>query len=230
MAAGLNVVEGGRRYGGLEKLVFVGTKCSYPKLAPIPFTEDNIWSGYPEETNAPYGVAKRALLSMCGSYREQYDMNIVYLVLANLYGPHDHFDVESSHVIPALIRKFTAAQRNRDPEVVAWGTGSPSREFLYVEDAAEGIVLAAERYDGAEPVNLGTGQEVKIRELLTMIATLVGYEGRIVWDTTKPDGQPRRHLDVSRARDRFGFEFQTDLEEGLRNNISWYTGDDGIAV
>ena len=222
--------EEGRRYGALEKLVLVGTTCSYPKFAPIPFKEGDLWNGYPEETNAPYGVAKRALLAMAGGYRQQYDMNIVYLVSANLYGPHDHFDVEASHVIPALIRKFTAAKQNRDATVVAWGTGRPSREFLYVEDAAEGIVLAAERFDGAEPVNLGTGQEVQIRELLDMIVRLVGYEGRIVWDTSKPDGQPRRHLDVSRARNCFGFEAQTPLEEGLRKTISWYLDRKGSAA
>ena len=227
IALGIHVMEEGRKYGGLDKLVVIGSACSYPKFAPTPLNEDHLWSGYPEETNAPYAVAKRALLSMAWSYREQYDMNIVYLVCANLYGCHDYFGGETSHVIPSLISRFVAAGENGDPEVVAWGTGRPSREFLYVEDAAEGVVLAAEHYEGAEPVNLGSGQEVKIRDLVELISRLVGYEGKVVWDTSKPDGQLRRQLDSSRARDRFGFDPQTPLEDGLRRTIAWYIGEQG---
>lgn len=227
MAMGLHVMEEGRKYGSLEKLVIVGTTCSYPQMAPVPFMEDDLWDGYPEQTNAPYGVAKRALLSMAWGYRQQYDMSIVYLVLANLYGPRDDFDAVTSHVVPALIHKFVEAEHDGAAEVVAWGTGSPSREFLYVEDAAEAIVLAAERYDGAEPVNLGTAHEVTIKDLLEMIAGLVGFQGSVTWDTSKPDGQPRRQLDTSRARDGFGFEARTPLEEGMRRTIAWYLEQQG---
>lgn len=224
MSMGLNVLEEGRRYGALEKLVVIGTTCSYPKFTPVPFREDDLWKGFPEETNAPYGIAKRALLSMAWGYRAQYDMNIIYLIPANLFGPGDNFDPETSHVIPALVRKFVEAKREGSPTVVAWGTGSPSREFLYVEDAAEGIILATEHYDGPDPVNLGTSHEVRIRELVRLIADLVGYQGEIVWDSSKPDGQPRRCLDTSRAKAAFGFQARVSLEEGLRRTIERYAG------
>ena len=221
MAMGLNVVEHGLQYGSLKKLVIIGTTCSYPKFTPVPFLEDDLWNGYPEETNASYGIAKRALLSMALGYRAQYGMTITYLIPANLYGPRDNFDLETSHVIPALIRRFTEAKEMGEPKVVAWGTGDPTREFLYAEDAAEGIVLAAERYEDPDPVNLGTGQEIRIRELVHLIAGLVGYQGEITWDPSRPDGQPRRCLDTSRARTRFGFQATTSLEDGLRQTIRW---------
>ena len=222
MSIGLNVLEEGRRYGQLEKLVVIGTTCSYPKFTPIPFREDDLWSGFPEETNAPYGIAKRALLSMSWGYRAQYDMDIIYLIPANLYGPGDNFDPETSHVIPALIRKFLKAKEQGEPKVVAWGTGSPSREFLYAEDAADGIILATERYEKPDPVNLGTGREISIHDLVHLIAEAVGYQGEVVWDPSKPDGQPRRCLDVSRARTEFGFVACTPLESGLRQTIEQY--------
>ncbi len=221
MAMGLHLVEASRRHG-VVKFVQVGTVCAYPKHTPVPFREDDLWEGYPEETNAPYGVAKKALLVMLQSYREQYGLNGVYLLPANLYGPGDNFDLESSHVIPALIRKFVAARDAGASEVEVWGTGTPSREFLYVEDAARAIVLATERYDDAEPVNVGTGREVPIRELVGLIGELTGYRGEIRWDTSRPDGQPRRSLDTSRARERFGFEAAMPLEEGLRRTIAWW--------
>lgn len=222
MSIGLNVVEEARRYGALEKLVLVGTTCSYPKFTRVPFQEDDLWNGYPEETNAPYGIAKRALLAMAWGYRAQYGMKIIYLLPANLYGPRDNFDLESGHVIPALMRKFIEATERNEPGVVAWGTGSPSREFLYVEDAAQGIILASEHYEKPDPVNLGTGREVRIRDLVHLIAQLVGYKGDVVWDHSKPDGQPRRCLDTTRSRTEFGFETRTSLEEGLRRTIEWY--------
>ncbi len=210
------------RLAGVRKFVSVGTVCAYPKHTPVPFREEDLWNGYPEETNAPYGLAKKMLLVQGQAYRQQYGFNAIYLLPVNLYGPGDSFDPERSHVIPALIRKFLEAKERGLREVVAWGTGQASREFLYVEDAAEGIVLAAERYDGAEPVNLGSGREITIRELASVIARLVGFSGEIRWDPSQPDGQPRRRLDTSRAKARFGFEARTPFEEGLRRTISWY--------
>ena len=221
MAMGLHLVEAARAHQ-VAKFVQVGTVCAYPKHTPVPFSEDALWDGYPEETNAPYGVAKKALLVMLQSYRQQYDLNGIYLLPVNLYGPGDNFDLETSHVIPALIRKFVAARDAGASEVEVWGTGSASREFLYVDDAARGIVTATEAYDDADPVNIGAGREVTIRELVEMIADLTGYKGTIRWDTSKPDGQPRRMLDTSRARERFGFEVQVDLEDGLRRTIDWW--------
>lgn len=221
MAMGLHLIEHARQRG-LRKFVQVGTICAYPKFTPVPFHEDALWDGYPEETNAPYGVAKKALLVMCQSYRAQYGMNAIYLLPVNLYGPRDNFDLSSSHVIPAMIRKFWDAREAGAADVELWGDGSPSREFLYVEDAAEGIVTAAERYDDPDPVNLGNGREVRIAELATLIAGMVGYQGRIVWNAEKPNGQPRRALDVSRAKERFGFVARTSFEDGLRRTIAWY--------
>ena len=210
------------RLAGVRKFVTVGTVCAYPKLTPVPFREDDLWNGYPEETNAPYGLAKKMLLVQGQAYRDQYGFNSIYLLPVNLYGPGDNFDPSSSHVIPALIRKMFEAKERGDDHIVAWGTGSASREFLYVEDAAEGIVLATERYDGREPANLGAGREVTIRELIETIARLCEFKGEIRWDFSKPDGQPRRMLDTSRARELFGFEAKTDFEEGLRRTIDWY--------
>jgi GDP-L-fucose synthase len=221
MAMGLHTIEAARRHG-VEKFVQVGTVCAYPKHTPVPFSEDALWDGYPEETNAPYGVAKKALLVMLQSYREQYGLNGIYLLPVNLYGPNDNFDLETSHVIPALIRKFVSARDSAHSHVEVWGTGSASREFLYVDDAARGIVLAAERYDDPDPVNLGVGQEVRIRELVATIASLTGFEGEIRWDTSRPDGQPRRMLDTRRALERFGFSAQVPLDEGLRRTIEWW--------
>jgi GDP-L-fucose synthase len=229
MAMGMHVLEEGRRYGALEKLIIVGTTCSYPKFTPTPFKEEDFWNGYPEETNAPYGIAKRSLLAMSWGYREQYGMKIIYLIPANLYGPRDNFDLESGHVIPALVRKFAEAQENSLPRVTLWGTGEPSREFLYAEDAAEGLLLAAECYEKPDPVNLGTGREVRIKELADLVSHLVGYQGETVWDTTRPNGQPRRCLDTSRARSEFGFEAKTSLEEGLRRTIDWYVSQKAAA-
>jgi GDP-L-fucose synthase len=202
----------------VDKVVVAGTVCAYPKHTPVPFHEDDLWAGYPEETNAPYGVAKKAILVGAQAYREQYGLNAVYLLPANLYGPRDNFDLESSHVIPALIRKMLEST----DEVVLWGDGSPSREFLYVDDCVEGLVLAAERYDGAEPVNLGTGVETTIRELAETIADVTGFEGELVWDTSMPNGQPRRSLDASRAEAMFGFRARTPLREGLERTVAWY--------
>ena len=202
----------------LGKLVVAGTVCSYPKFTPVPFSEDELWNGYPEETNAPYGVAKKAILVGAQAYREQYGLRTAYLLPANLFGPGDNFDLETSHVIPALIRKMVDSKG----EVVLWGDGSPSREFLYVDDCVDGLVLAAERYDGAEPVNLGTGVETTIRDLAESIAELTGFEGEIVWDTSMPNGQPRRSLDASRAAELFGFRARTPLREGLERTIAWY--------
>jgi GDP-L-fucose synthase len=218
---GIQVVEACRRYG-VEKTVVLGTICSYPKFTPVPFREEDLWEGYPEETNAPYGIAKKALLVQCQAYREQYGMNAVFLLPVNLYGPRDNFDPQSSHVIPALIRKCMEAVRQGAGEIVLWGDGSPTREFLYVEDAAEGIVRATQRYNGAAPVNLGSGVEISIRELARKIAELTGFGGRIVWDASQPNGQPRRSLDVSRAERELGFRASTGLEEGLRATIAWY--------
>lgn len=220
-AMGANVLEQSR-IAGVDKLVQLGTICSYPKFAPTPFREDDLWEGYPEETNAPYGVAKKALLVGAQAYREQYGLKSIYLLPVNLYGPGDNFDLERSHVIPALVRKMIEAQERGESAVVLWGDGSPTREFLYVEDCAEGIVLASQRYDGADPVNLGTGDEISIRELAELVAELTGFEGEIVWDTSKPNGQPRRRLDVSRAEQLFGFRARTPLREGIERTVAWY--------
>lgn len=218
---GLLLMEHARRFQ-VRKFVTIGTVCGYPKYAPVPFREDDLWNGYPEETNAPYGVAKKMLLVQGQAYRQQYGFNAVFLVPVNLYGPGDNFDPESSHVIPALIRKFHEAKEDRRASVSLWGTGKASREFLYVEDAAEGIVLAAERYDEAEPVNLGVGQEITIYDLAHLIQRLMEYDGEIAWDANQPDGQPRRCLDTSRALAYFGFKAQTSLIEGLRKTIKWF--------
>ncbi len=207
---------------GVDKFVALGTVCAYPKFANTPFREDELWDGYPEETNAPYGLAKKMLLVQAQAYRQQHDFNAIYLLPVNLYGPKDNFDPASSHVIPALIRKFVEAKENGELQVELWGDGSPTREFLYVEDAAEGIVLAAERYDGDEPVNLGSGYEISIKDLAELISRLVGFEGALVWNDTYPNGQPRRLLDVSRAEELFGFRARVNFEEGLRKTIDWY--------
>ena len=221
LAMGTNVLEQSR-LAGVEKLVLLGTICSYPKFAPTPFREDDLWNGYPEETNAPYGVAKKALLVGAQSYREQYGLNAIYLLPVNLYGPGDNFDLENSHVIPALMRKMIEAQERGDSEVVLWGDGSPTREFLYVEDCAEGIVLASQRYDGNEPVNLGTGEEISIKELAELVAEATDFSGEIVWDASKPNGQPRRQLDVSRAEQLFQFRAATPLRTGIERTVAWY--------
>jgi GDP-L-fucose synthase len=218
---GVNLIEESRR-AQVQKFVQLGTVCAYPKFTTVPFKEDDLWDGYPEETNAPYGVAKKSLLVMLESYRQQYDFDGIYLLPVNLYGPRDNFDLESSHVIPALIRKFIHARDTGAATVDVWGTGSASREFLYVEDAARAIVLATELYDSAEPVNVGAGREVTIRELVEMISDIVGFEGEIVWDTSKPDGQPRRMLDTTRARKTFGFDAEVELDDGLRRTIEWW--------
>jgi GDP-L-fucose synthase len=214
---GAHVLEQSR-LAGVRKLVLLGTICSYPKLTPVPFREDDLWNGYPEETNAPYGIAKKAHLVGAQAYREQYGLNAVYLLPVNLYGPRDNFDLETSHVIPALIRKMT----ENAEEVVLWGDGSPTREFLYVEDCAEAIALAAERYDGADPVNVGSGKEISIRELAELVADVTGFEGEIVWDRAKPNGQPRRRLDTSRAEAAFGFRARTPLRDGIERTVAWY--------
>jgi GDP-L-fucose synthase len=206
----------------VEKFVALGTVCAYPKFTPLPFREENLWDGYPEETNAPYGLAKKMLLVQAQAYRDQYSFDAIYLMPVNLYGPRDNFDLETSHVIPALIRKFLEAQQRGDQEVVLWGDGSPTREFLYVEDAAEGILLAAERYNGREPSNLGSGNEISIKDLAQTIARMTGFQGMLVWDTSKPNGQPRRALDVTRAQEYFGFHAQVSFEEGLQRTIEWY--------
>jgi GDP-L-fucose synthase len=214
---GAHVLEQSR-LAGVGKLVLLGTICSYPKLTPVPFREEDLWSGYPEETNAPYGVAKKAHLVGAQAYREQYGLDAIYLLPVNLYGPRDNFDLETSHVIPALIRKMVESP----DEVVLWGDGSPTREFLYVEDCAEAITLAAERYDGAEPVNVGSGEEISIRDLAELVAELTGFDGEIVWDSSKPNGQPRRRLDTSRAEALFGFRARTGLREGIERTVAWY--------
>jgi GDP-L-fucose synthase len=220
-AMGIELMEQARR-AGIAKFVQIGTVCSYPKLTPVPFREDDLWSGYPEETNAPYGLAKKMLLVQGQAYREQYGFDVIHLIPVNLYGPGDNFDPASSHVIPALIKKAVDARDRGEGHIEVWGTGSASREFLYVDDAAEGIVLAADRYDGAEPVNLGVGREITIRDLVQTIVRLTRFEGEIRWDPSKPDGQPRRALDTRRARERFGFVAQTSFEDGLRATIEWY--------
>jgi GDP-L-fucose synthase len=211
----------------VEKFVAIGTICAYPKFTPVPFKEENIWDGYPEETNAPYGLAKKMLLVQSQAYRQQYGYNAIFLLPVNLYGPGDNFHPDSSHVIPALIRKCVEAREQGLPEIIAWGDGSPTREFLYVEDAAEGILLATEKYNGAEPVNLGSGYEISIKDLTNLIARLTGYTGRISWDASKPNGQPRRGLDTRRAMDYFGFKAGMPFEEGLRHTIDWFEANKG---
>ncbi len=218
---GTLLMEHGLRMG-VEKFIGIGTICSYPKFTPVPFREEELWNGYPEETNAPYGLAKKMLLVQAQSYRQQYGFNAIHLMPVNLYGPGDHFDPETSHVIPALIRKYLEAVERGQPEIVCWGDGTPTREFLYVEDCAVAITLAAERYDEAQPVNIGSGFEISIRELAETIASLVGFQGRIVWDTAKPNGQPRRCLDTSQAWNKFGFRAKTDFKEGLRRTVKWF--------
>ena len=218
---GTQLIEVGRQQG-LKKFVATGTICAYPKFAPIPFKEDDIWNGYPEETNAPYGLAKKMMLAQSQAYRDQYGFNSIVLFPVNLYGPRDNFDLETSHVIPALIRKCATAKEEGRSSITLWGDGSPTREFLYVEDAAEGILLAAEQYDGSLPVNLGTGEEISIRDLAGLIANEVGFDGYIQWDTTKPNGQPRRCLDVNRAKQLFGFQARHRLRDGLKNTVQWF--------
>ncbi len=218
---GIELIEEARR-AGVAKLVCLGTICAYPKLTPVPFREEDLWNGYPEETNAPYGIAKKALLVQLQAYRAQYGFDGVFLLPVNLYGPGDNFDLETGHVIPAMIRKFIEAESTGKPEVTLWGDGSPTREFLYVDDAAEGIVTAAGKYDGGEPVNLGSGEEIAIRDLAALVAKETGFTGAIRWDTTKPNGQPRRRLDVSRAERLFGWRARTTLAEGLKKTVAWY--------
>lgn len=218
---GVQLIEEGRLFG-LEKFVALGTICAYPKFTPVPFKEDDLWNGYPEETNAPYGLAKKMLLVQSQAYRQQYGFNSIYLLPVNLYGPKDNFDPASSHVIPALIKKCVEAKKGGSSSITVWGTGKATREFLYVEDAAEGILLATEKYDGSEPVNMGTGFEISIKDLIDIIARLTGFTGEIIYDTTKPDGQPRRCLDISRAYSEFGYKAKVGFEEGLKRTIDWY--------
>lgn len=218
---GLQMIEE-CRLAGVAKTIIAGTICAYPKFAPVPFREDDIWNGYPEETNAPYGIAKKLLLVQSQAYRDQYGMNSIMLFPVNMYGPRDNFDLRTSHVIPAMIRKFVSARADGLTSVTLWGDGSPTREFIYAADAAEGMVLAAERYDTSEPVNLGSGDEISIKDLATLVARETGYTGELVWDTSQPNGQPRRRLDVTRARERFGFTAGTSLAEGLRTTVTWY--------
>lgn len=218
---GIELIEQARQYD-INKLTILGTICSYPKHTPVPFSEEDLFSGYPEETNAPYGIAKKALLTQSRAYREQWGLNSIYLLPVNLYGPRDDFDLETSHVIPAIIRKCIEAREAGDESITAWGTGDPTREFLYVKDAAEGILDATERYNSPDPVNLGSGKEISIQELVETIADETRFEGKIKWDTSKPDGQPRRKLDTSRAKERFSWEASTTLHEGLRKTVEWY--------
>lgn len=226
---GIHLIEEARR-AGVAKLVCLGTICAYPKFTPVPFREDDLWNGYPEETNAPYGIAKKALLVQLQAYREEYGFNGIYLLPVNLYGPRDNFDLQTSHVIPAMVRKFIEAEERGEDVVRLWGDGSPTREFLYVEDAADGIVRATELYDGADPVNLGRGEEITVRDLATLIAQKTGFRGEITWDTAQPNGQPRRMLDVTRARELFGFRAPTSMDEGLTKTIAWYRAHGGEAV
>jgi GDP-L-fucose synthase len=226
MAMGMHLIEGARKFG-LKKFLQIGTICAYPNLTPVPFSEDNLWNGFPEITNAPYGIAKKALLVMCQAYRQQYGLNAVYLLPVNLFGPRDNFHPHSSHVIPALIRKCVEARDKGADQISAWGTGSASREFLYVEDCAEGIVASMEKYDSPEPMNLGSGREISIKNLTELIATLSKFKGRIAWDPSKPDGQPRRCLDVSRAQRAIGFVAKTSLEQGLSKTIKWFEDQHG---
>ena len=218
---GIQLMEYARQFG-VEKFVAIGTVCSYPKVTPVPFKEDDLWNGYPEETNAPYGLAKKMMLVQAQAYRAQYGFNAIYLIPVNLYGPRDNFDLETSHVIPAIIRKCVEAKESGRDEIVLWGDGSPTREFLYVEDAAEGIILATERYNGELPINLGTGEEISIRDLAALIARETGFNGRFVWDTTKPNGQPRRCLDVTRAKMLFGFQAKYSLRDGIARTVNWF--------
>ena len=218
---GIHLMEEARK-AGVAKITIVGTICAYPKFTPVPFRETELWNGYPEETNAPYGLAKKMMLVQSQAYRQEYGFNSIYLLPVNLYGPHDNFDPESSHVIPALIKKAVEARESGAAEMICWGTGQATREFLYVEDCARAIALATERYHGSEPVNLGSGMEISVKNLSTQIAELCGYQGKLVWDSTKPDGQPRRCLDTQRARDLFGFQAETPFPEGLRKTIAWY--------
>jgi GDP-L-fucose synthase len=226
MAMGLHLIEGARK-NGLKKFVQTGTICAYPNLTPVPFSEENLWNGFPEITNAPYGIAKKSLLVMCQAYRQQYGLNAIYLLPVNLYGPRDNFHPHSSHVIPALIRKCVEARDKNATEIQAWGTGSASREFLYVEDCAEGIIKSMESYDSPEPMNLGSGREINIKTLTELIARLSNFKGKIVWDPSKPDGQPRRCLDVSRAKQAIGFTAGTSLEDGLAKTIKWFEDQHG---
>jgi GDP-L-fucose synthase len=226
---GIQLMEVARQEG-VQKFVAIGTVCAYPKYTPVPFIEQDLWNGYPEETNAPYGIAKKILLVQAQAYREQYDFNAIFLLPVNLYGPRDNFDPEQSHVIPALIKKMVDAKLEGRSEVVVWGTGNASREFLYVEDAAEGILLATEKYNKPDPVNLGASKEITIKELVCLIAKLTGYKGKIVWDSSKPDGQPRRCLEASKAREEFGFEAKTDFKEGLKRTIEWYSSRRAVAI
>jgi dTDP-glucose 4,6-dehydratase/GDP-L-fucose synthase len=218
---GIELMEQARQFG-VEKFTILGTICAYPRHTPIPFKEENLFDGYPEETNAPYGIAKKALLTQSQAYRKQWDFNSIYLLPVNLYGPRDDFDLKTSHVIPAIIRKCIEAKERGDDAITAWGTGEPTREFLYVKDAAKGILDATERYDSSDPVNLGSGEEISIRELIDVIVEETGFEGTVEWDTSKPDGQPRRKLDTSRAKQRFDWEALTDFRNGLRETIDWY--------
>ena len=217
----VHVIEACRQFG-TRKFVGIGSVCSYPKFTAVPFREEDLWLGYPEETNAPYGISKKMMMVLTQSYRDEFDLNGVHLLMVNLYGPWDNFDLESSHVIPAMIRKFLAAKKAGASQVTLWGDGSPTREFIYVDDAGEAVALAAERYDSAEPVNIGSGEEASIRELAERIGGLVGFSGDIVWDTSKPNGQPRRRLDVTKARERFGFQARVSLAEGLQKTTDWY--------
>jgi GDP-L-fucose synthase len=223
LVMGVQLMEFARRYQ-VEKFVALGTICAYPKFTPIPFREEDLWNGYPEETNAPYGLAKKMLLVQADAYRTQYGFNAIYLLPVNLYGPRDNFDPDTSHVIPAMIRKCVEAVRNNSRRIVLWGTGKPTREFLFVEDCAEAIMLATERYNDRQPVNLGSGMEISIKELATIISRMTGFSGEIVWDNSQPDGQPRRALNVDRAERLFGFRARTSFEDGLRRTIDWYTG------
>ncbi len=218
---GVHVLDEARRFG-TQKVVVAGTICAYPKFAPVPFREEDLWNGYPEETNAPYGIAKKAILVMSQAYREQYGLRSSVLFPVNLYGPRDNFDLQSSHVVPAMIRKCIEATEHGHEDVVLWGDGSPTREFLYVDDCVEGLILGAERYDSSEPVNLGAGFEIRMSELAEKIGKLTGFQGRFVWDATRPNGQPRRMLDTSRARERFGFEAKTSFDDGLKKTIEWF--------
>ena len=218
---GAQMMEGGRQRG-LDKFVAIGTICAYPKFTPVPFKEEDLWNGYPEETNAPYGLAKKMLLVQSQSYKQQYGFNSIFLLPVNLYGPRDNFDLATSHVVPALIRKCVEAKKQSERHIMVWGTGTPTREFLYVDDAAEGILMAAEHYNGSEPVNLGSGVEISIKDLVHLIVRLTGFSGEIVWDASKPDGQPRRCLDTSKAARLFGFRAKTPFKEGLQRTIKWY--------
>jgi GDP-L-fucose synthase len=226
---GIELVEQCRK-AAVEKVVLLGTVCAYPKLCPVPFREADLWSGYPEETNAPYGLAKKMLLVQAQAYRKQYGLNAICLLPVNLYGPRDNFDLQTSHVIPAMIRKCFEAKARGQAEVEIWGTGNPTREFLYVKDAAEAIVLATERYDGPDPINVGSGSEIGIRELAELIARLTGFTGKFVWNSSRPDGQPRRRLDTTRAEQKFGFKARIPLEEGLRRTIEWYAASVGAGT